>query len=147
MKLSSKRLNTEKIDEDPYYIYILVFDNYIMKNYIKYCIIIIIINKFIININTNIPSKLSFFTTLNFIQNIIIIRISNNNWMSLYCFLCFVPAKKFLRDVLYISYYDNIKTWTKYCACWGYNGLLKWSLFPIPIGVFLHGEKILWIDN
>ena len=33
-----------KKDEDPYYIYIFIFDNYIMKTYIKYCIIIIIIN-------------------------------------------------------------------------------------------------------
>ena len=42
--MSSKQLNSEKTDEDPYYIYIFIFDNYIMKTYIKFCIIIIIIN-------------------------------------------------------------------------------------------------------
>ena len=44
MNLSSKRLNSEKKDEDTYYIYIFTFDNYIMKTYIKYYIIIVIIN-------------------------------------------------------------------------------------------------------
>ena len=33
MTLSSKRLNSEKTDEDPYYIYILIFDHYIMNKY------------------------------------------------------------------------------------------------------------------
>ena len=103
--------------------------------------------RFIITVNTHIPFKLNFFTTLNFIQNIIIISISHNNWMSLYCFFCFVPTTKFLRDVLYISYYDKLKTWMKYCACWDYNGLLKWLLFPIPIGVLFRGSKILCLDN
>ena len=35
--MSSKQLNSEKTDEDPYYIYIFIFDNYIMKNYILIC--------------------------------------------------------------------------------------------------------------
>ena len=34
-----------------------------------------------------------------------------------------------LHDVLYISYYNNIKTWMKYCACWDYNCLLRWFFF------------------
>ena len=44
MTLSSKQLNTLKTDEDTYYIYIFIVDNYIMKKYIKYFVIIIIIN-------------------------------------------------------------------------------------------------------
>ena len=67
--------------------------------------------------------------------------------MSLYCFFCLFPATHIIRDVLYISYYDNINKWMKYCACWDYNGLLQWLLFPIPIGVFLHGSKIFFLDN
>ena len=83
----------------------------------------------------------SFFATLNFILNIIIISISHNNWMSLYDYFCLVPTKNILRDVLYISYYDNIKTWMKYCACWNYDNILQWLLFPITIGVFCMNQR------
>ena len=51
------------------------------------------------------------------------------------------PATNFLGDVLYISYYNNINTCMNYCACWEYNGMLKWFLFPMPIGVLLHGAR------
>ena len=54
------------------------------------------------------------FTTLNYTQNIFIIRISHNNRMSLYGYFCIKPIKIILRDVLEISYFDNIKTWMKY---------------------------------
>ena len=54
---------------------------------------------------------------------------------------------KILSDVLYISYFDKIKTCMKYCACWDYDGLLQWLLFTIPIGVFLHGENMLCLEN
>ena len=57
--------------------------------------------------------------------------------MDVFVFLfLLVPATKIIRDFLYISYYDNIKTWMKYCACWDYGGLLQWLLFPIPIVFF-----------
>ena len=39
-----KETKFRKKYEDSYYIYILIFDHYIMKIYIKYCIMIIIIN-------------------------------------------------------------------------------------------------------
>ena len=87
-----------------------------------------------------------FFHDAQF-QNIIIISISHNNWMSLYGFFCLNPVTNILRDVLEISYWDNIKTCMKYCACWNYDNLLQWLLFPIPIGVFLHGAKILCLGN
>ena len=103
--------------------------------------------QFIITINTHIPFKLIFLTTLDLIQNIIIILISHNNRMSLYCIFCFIFSTKFLRDVFNISYYDNLNIWIKYCASWDYNGLLKCLLFPIPICVLLHGERILCPDN
>ena len=87
----------------------------------------------LITINTHIPFKLIFFTALNFIQNIIIIRISHHNWMSLYCFSLLVPATNILGGVLGISHCDNIKTWVNYCACWYYDGLVQWLIFLVPI--------------
>ena len=67
--------------------------------------------------------------------------------MSLCCFFCLNTATNILWDILYISYYDNVKTWMKYCVCLNYNGLMQWLLFPIPIDVFSHGAKILCHDN
>ena len=52
-----------------------------------------------------------------------------------------------LRDVLDTSYYDNIRTWMKYCACYNYDSMFQWLLFPITIRVFFHGAKILCLDN
>ena len=92
-------------------------------------------------------TKLNIFMTLNLIQNTIIISISHNNWMYLHGFFFLILVTKILRDVLEISYNDNIKTWMNYCACWDQDGMLQWLLFPIPIGVFLHGSKILCLDN
>ena len=51
---------------------------------------------FIVTVNTQIPFKLIFFTALNFIQNIIIISISHNNWMSLYCFFAWFLLQRLL---------------------------------------------------
>ena len=84
---------------------------------------------------------------LNVIQNIIVTRICHTNRMSLYGFFCLDPVTNILRGVLDISYCDNIKTWMKYCTCWNYDSLLQCLLFPIPIGVFLNGENILFLDN
>ena len=83
----------------------------------------------------------SFFTTLNSIQYIIIIMISHNNWMSLYCFFCFIPDTNVLRDILYILYYYNIKTLMKYCVCWDHKGLLQWLLLTITIGFYCMEQR------
>ena len=66
-----------------------------------------------------------FFTMLNLIQNIIIIIICRNNWMSLSFFFCLVPDTNILMGVLYISYDYHIKTCIKDCACWEYDGMLQ----------------------
>ena len=41
----------------------------------------------LVTIKTHILFKINFLTMLKFIQNIIIIINSHNNWISLYCFL------------------------------------------------------------
>ena len=74
------------------------------------------------------------FMMLSFIPIIIISSISHNNRISLYVFFCLNPITNIVGDVLDISYCDNIKTWMNYCACWNYDSLLQWLLFPIPIG-------------
>ena len=58
--------------------------------------------------------------------------------MPLYCFFGFIPTTKFHRDVLYVSYYDDLKAWMMYCECWEYKGMLKWLLFPIPLILLLN---------
>ena len=98
-------------------------------------------------ITTYIPFKLNFVLTFDFIFNITVISISQTNKMYLFIFFCFNPVTKTLRGVLKICYCNNIKTWMKNCACWNYDILLQWFLFPIPIIIFLHGAKILFLNN
>ena len=50
---------------------------------------------FLVTIYTRIPFKLNFSTTLNFIQNIMIIRISHNNRMYLYEFFSWILLQIF----------------------------------------------------
>ena len=57
------------------------------------------------------------------------------------------PVTNILRDVLDISYCDNIKTCMNYCVCWNYDSLLQWLLFPIPIVIFFLGAKILFLEK
>ena len=61
--------------------------------------------------------------------------------------ICLNSVANILMGVLDISYCDNIKTWMKYCEFWNYDSLLQWLLFPIQIGVSLHGAKILCLDR
>ena len=49
--------------------------------------------------------------------------------MHLYGLICLNLVTKILRDVLDISYCDNIKMWMNYFAFWNYASLMQW-LFP-----------------
>ena len=147
MTLSSKKINKEKqmnIHIMFTYWYLIILEWKTTYNTALWLLSSVI---FLVTIATHIPFKFIFFTTLNLIQNIIIISISHTNRMFLYGFFCLNPVTNILRDVLDISYCDHINMWMKYYACCYYFSLLQWLLFPITIGVLLHGAKILCLDN
>ena len=62
---------------------IYIFDSFIAKTIYNIALLLLSSILFLVTINTHIPFKLIFFATLNFILNIIIISVSQNNWVSL----------------------------------------------------------------